>query len=234
MKHIVVLLALLTWAGLAPAQNNPGTPAAPAVSNPSDGLLVRGEKGGLQTLSGLQITNPMFGLESYQNKLAALSLDGKPVLQISVPAAAKVAATNGCLKIAATNLQVYIWSATHLGSMNILATNFNLQLYIWAVPGAKTIAEAVPRSADIIKSEFIQFQPTATNEFKNWDVSATDLTGPGKEADDEDPGNAEVVLFTVDGRVFAACVHGEFDDAKPEHIPMLAVLHTAQAPGAGP
>jgi len=59
---------------------------------------------------------------------------------------------------------------------------------------------------------------------------AKHVTGSGNEADDGDPGNAEVVLFVVRGRVFAGCVHGEFDDASRARAPMLAVLRTAQAP----
>jgi hypothetical protein len=59
---------------------------------------------------------------------------------------------------------------------------------------------------------------------------AKHIIGPGNEADDGDPGNAEVVLFVVGGRVFAGCVHGEFDDASRARPAMMAVLQTAHAP----
>ncbi len=152
------------------------------------------------------------GLASAQTNNAALTLDGKTILQLTPSPAAKLTTANGFLKVASTNFQ----------------------LYIWAVPDAKTVADALPRAADLIKSEFIQFKPAATNDLEIAGAPAKDLTGPGKEADDEDPGNAEVILFTAGGKVFAACIHGEADDAKPQRAPMLAILKTAKAPLASP
>jgi hypothetical protein len=152
------------------------------------------------------------GLATAQNIPATLSVDGKPVLELTVPATAKLTATNGYLKVISPKLE----------------------LYIWAVPRAESVTDAVPRAADVIKREFIKFEPAATNDVQIAGAPAKDLTGPGNEADDEDEGNAEVVFFALDGRVFAACIHGEFDDAKPEHTPMLAILNTAKAPGTSP
>jgi len=135
-------------------------------------------------------------------------MDGKAVLQVTMPAGAKATSVNGFLKITTTNLQ----------------------LYVWFVPNTKTVAEALPHAAEIIKSEFVKFQPAATNEVQIAGTPAKDLTGPGEEADDNDPGNAETIFFAAGGRVFAACVHGEGEEAKPEHAPMMAVLNTAKAP----
>jgi hypothetical protein len=144
---------------------------------------------------------------SAQDVPATLSVDGKPALRLKVPMAAKLTSTNAYLKVVTTNLE----------------------LYIWAVPNAKTLDDALPRVADIIKSEFIKFKPAATKDVEVAGASAKDVTGPGNEADDEDPGNAEVVFFVAGGHVFAACVHGEFDNAAKERVPMMAVLATAQS-----
>jgi hypothetical protein len=142
-----------------------------------------------------------------QDTSVTLAVDTKPALVLKAPAA-KVVSSNGYVKIAATNMT----------------------LHIWAVPGAKTAADALPRAAEIIKGEFINFKPTATNDLEVAGSPAKQVTGSGNEADDQDPGNAVVVLFAAGGRAFAACVHGEFDDAFAARAPMLAALRTAHAP----
>ena len=145
---------------------------------------------------------------SAQDKSVTLSVDGKPALVLKVPLAAKFTSANGYVKLQTTNLT----------------------LHVWAVPNAKTANEAVPRAAEIIKSEFVKFKTTATMDMVIAGAPAKHVTGSGNEADDGDPGNAEVVLFAAGGHVFAGCVHGEFDDASKARAPMLAVLKTAQSP----
>ena len=54
--------------------------------------------------------------------------------------------------------------------------------------------------------------------------------GKGAEADDGDPGAAEVVIFTVGKHVFVACVHGEKNEAAKRSPYMLALLKSAKAP----
>ena len=75
-----------------------------------------------------------------QETSVTLSVDGKPALALKVPAAAKLDSTNGYVKIQTTNLT----------------------LHVWAVPNAKTVDEALPRAAEIIKSEFVNFKTNAT------------------------------------------------------------------------
>lgn len=106
----------------------------------------------------------------------------------------------------------------------------DLRLYLWLVPAAKTLATAEPLVGEIIKDEFIRWMPTSKSDLKVAGAPALHLLGKGKEADDMDPGQAEVVLFTVGGQIFAACIHGEDKDSEAEHAPMLAVLATAKAP----
>ena len=105
-----------------------------------------------------------------------------------------------------------------------------MSLHIWAVSKARTVDDAVPRAAKLIESEFVKFKPGPVEKIEIAGASARHLSGAGNEADDGDPGNAEVVIFEAGGRVFAACVHGEFDDAARERAPMMAALKTAHAP----
>jgi len=103
-------------------------------------------------------------------------------------------------------------------------------VYLWAVSTAKTVAEAVPQAATIIKSEFTDFKPTETKHITIAGHDAVHLFGKGLEADDGDPGAAEVVIFCVGTRVFAACVHGENEEAAKKYPDMLTILKSAKAP----
>jgi hypothetical protein len=147
-------------------------------------------------------------LASAQETSVTMSVDGKPALVLKVPSAPKLLSTNGFVRIQATNLT----------------------LYVWAVPNAKTADDAVPRAPEIIKSEFLKFKTNMVMDMTIAGAPAKHVTGSGNEADDGDPGNAEVVLFTVGGRVFAGCVHGEADEASKARAAMMTVLKTAQSP----
>jgi len=145
---------------------------------------------------------------SAQDKDVTLLVEGKPALVLLAPGAAKVTSSNGYVNIRTTNMS----------------------LHVWAVPKARTANDAVPRAAMLIKSEFIKFKTTSTEDEVIAGAPARHVIGSGNEADDGDPGNAEVVFFVAGGRVFAGCVHGEFDDAARARAPMMAVLQTAHAP----
>jgi len=145
---------------------------------------------------------------SAQDKDITLSVDGKPALALVVPAAAKVASSNDYVNIRTTNMS----------------------LHVWAVPNARSAKDAVPCLAKLIQSEFIKFKTTSAEDVVVAGAPARHVIGSGNEADDGDPGNAEVVFFVVGGHVFAGCVHGEFDDAARARAPMLAVLQTAHLP----
>jgi hypothetical protein len=145
---------------------------------------------------------------SAQNQDVTLYVDGKPALDLQVPAAAKLAFSNDYINIRTTNMS----------------------LHVWVVPKARTVSDAVPRAAKLIKSEFIKFTASSAEDIVIAGAPAKHVIGSGNEADDGDPGHAEVVFFLVGGRVFAGCVHGEFDDASRARAPMMAVLQTAHAP----
>jgi hypothetical protein len=143
---------------------------------------------------------------SAQENTVTLFADHNPALALRVPAAAKVTFSNDYVNIRTTNMS----------------------LHVWFVANAKTVNDAVPRAAELIKSEFIKFKASSTEDLVIAGAPAKQVTGSGNEADDGDPGHAEVVFFVVGGRVFAGCVHGEFDDASRERAPMMAVLRTAR------
>jgi hypothetical protein len=104
-------------------------------------------------------------------------------------------------------------------------------VYLWSVPTAKTVAEAVPQAATVIKSEFTDFKTGDTKHLTVAGQEADHLFGKGAEADDGDPGAAEVVIFAVGQHVFVACVHGEKDEAAKRSPSMLALLKTAKPAG---
>lgn len=108
------------------------------------------------------------------------------------------------------------------------ATAPKFWIYLFEVPGAKTVAEAVPNAPKIIKSEFVEFAPSETKDIKVAGHDAKHLIGKGAEADDNDPGTADVVIFTDGKRVFAALVHGEKDEAAKERPELLKVLKSVK------
>lgn len=104
------------------------------------------------------------------------------------------------------------------------------QFQLWVVEGKKTVDEAVAGVADTIKSEFQDFKVEKVGKIKVAGAPAKHIIASGTEADDGDPGNAEVVVFASGGRVFVACVHGEGDYAKSQRKAMMGVLNSAKAP----
>ncbi len=104
--------------------------------------------------------------------------------------------------------------------------------YIWTVSDAKTIDEAVAGVPTLIKSEFVGLKPTVTKDVTVAGVKGKSLFGEGTEADDGDPGSAEVVLFAMGGHVFAACVHGEGDAPALNRNFMMTALDSARDPSS--
>jgi hypothetical protein len=141
---------------------------------------------------------------------------GAPVLSLTLPAGAQG------YNIARTD---------KAAEMAKIASEKDLhRFYVWVVPNAKTVGDAVAQVPDIIKSEFLEFKVAGTKDASVNESPATQVEGDGKEADDGDPGAAYVVLFQMGGHVFAACVHGE-GDAPTLHRPfMQSVLDTARVP----
>ncbi len=139
------------------------------------------------------------------------------------------------LVITTGNLEALRLSVPETANVSIKAEKTTIEtktlwLYIWSVPSAKTVDEAILKIGEVIKGEFSDFAAKSTESITLAGGEAKHLKGRGTEADDGDPGTAEVVIFVVGKNVFAACVHGEGDHAALEREQMLAVLQTAKSP----
>ena len=100
--------------------------------------------------------------------------------------------------------------------------------HVWSLGNLKTTQEALPRVSEIIKGEFVNFKPGNTNQIVVAGVPALHISGTGNEADDGDPGGAQIVFFMAGKHVFAACAHGEFDDAIRRSKEMMRMLKSAR------
>jgi hypothetical protein len=129
------------------------------------------------------------------------------VLKLTAPAGTKCVAADGSLKFDAPKFYVEVW----------------------LVSGAKTVEEATKRVNSQIVSEFKNFKPNQTTDLTVAGSPAKRLVGVGQEADDGDPGKADVIVFKVGDHIFVACNHGEtFNDAGQQGL--LTVVQTAQKP----
>ncbi len=141
-----------------------------------------------------------------EDKEITVSAGGKPAIKLSVPKDAKVTTKGEKTSVEAKNLWIYLWH----------------------VSAAKTVADAVPHVAELIKSEFTGFTVGDTKPLTVAGHPAKHLLGKGAEADDGDPGSAEVVIFTDGKGIFAACVHGEKDEAAKERPDLLKLLKSVK------
>jgi hypothetical protein len=93
------------------------------------------------------------------------------------------------------------------GSLHFASPQFELE--IWLVNGASTVDDAAGRVSTQIVSEFKDFKAEKTISLTVAGSPAKELVGTGHEADDNDPGDADVIVFKVGDHVFVACNHGE-------------------------
>jgi hypothetical protein len=136
-----------------------------------------------------------------------IAADGKPALKASVPKEAAVSTK---------------------GDETTIQTK-GLIIYIWHVPGAKSVEDALPKVGEVIKHEFVKYAIASTESMKVAGHEAKHLEGKGEEGDDNDPGTADVVVFTDGKNVFVACVHGERDEAAKERPGLLKVLESIKS-----
>ena len=140
-------------------------------------------------------------------KACVLQTDGRAVLRLTPPAEVVCTAHNGSLQVQRENIRVDVWQ----------------------VRGAQTLEDAIGRLGSVIESEFKEFKATSTTELTIAGAPARRLKGAGVEADDNDPGTADVVVFRVGGRVFVACTHEEHLNPIAQQW-MMTVVGTAQEP----
>ena len=84
--------------------------------------------------------------------------------------------------------------------------------------------------AKTIVGEVTDFKSTDVKDIKIAGAAAKHVLGTGKEADDGDPSNTEVFLFTVNSKTYSACVHGEGIDAEKLRPSVIRMLDSAKAP----
>lgn len=129
------------------------------------------------------------------------------VVTLTVPQAAKVTTDNG--------------------KTTIDTNKFNL--YLWLAPKAKTVDEAASGVGEIIKSEAVNLKIQETKTINLAGAAAKHIMAKSNEADDNDPGTTDIVVFTAGGKVIVACIHGENDFATRNRQAMLDTLGTAKA-----
>ncbi len=108
------------------------------------------------------------------------------------------------------------------GSVEIDVPRSGVHIHVRALTDA-SVDEAVKLVADRIKDEVTKFTVTESKPITVAGAVGKQVTGTGEEADDGDPSNADVYIFTVDGKVFLICAHGE-GDGSVKNRPLLVTL----------
>lgn len=99
---------------------------------------------------------------------------------------------------------------------------------VWLVPGASTVQDGVQKIPSVIAGEFKDFSAEKTTDFAGA-MPGKRVFGSGREADDNDPGTADVIVFQAGGRVFIACTHGESLRASAQQR-MVELVRTVSLP----
>lgn len=133
----------------------------------------------------------------------ALSAGGKPVASAPLPTGWKTAAAGE--------------------KITIIPAQGRPHIQVWPV-AAKTVAEAETGLGALIISEVKEFEPAAKSDLTVAGKPARQLSGTGVEADDGDPGNAEVTLFTIGAQVFVLASHGEGPGVADRHDDLAKLL----------
>lgn len=131
---------------------------------------------------------------------------GANVLRLTTSADCKCAAKDGSLKINAPQFEVEVWLAP-----------------------AKTVDEATASVDKQIVDEFKDFKAESTTDLTIAGAPAKRLVGPGHEADDGDPGAADLIVFKLGDHVFVACTHGEKLTPIGQQG-LLTIVQTARVP----
>lgn len=141
-------------------------------------------------------------------KACVMKSGGQDVLRLMVPADTACTPKDGSLRLESHDHDV---------------------VNVWLVPGVRTVDDAVGHIPLRIDSEFRNFRTTSTTGLTVAGAPAKHLLGSGTEADDGDPGSADVVVFQTGDHVFVACTHGEALTSSAQRS-LLALVQTAQKP----
>ena len=122
------------------------------------------------------------------------------------------------------------WSSKSKNETTELSSPLEVHVQLWNVPNAKSVKESLPRVGEIITGEVIDFKVVEAKDITVAGAAAEHIIGTGTEADDGDPSNVEVFLFSVGRNVFLVCAHGEGKGATKARSAILAMLATATKP----
>jgi hypothetical protein len=141
------------------------------------------------------------------SKAWMMQAGGHDVLSLEAPVDANCTLADGSVKVESKEGHVEFWMARN----------------------SRTVEEGVAHLKTQIASEFKGFTPTGTTELTVSGSPAKQVMGTGHEADDNDPGTAEAIVFKVGGRIFVALTHGETLRPSAQEL-MLKMVQTAKAP----
>jgi hypothetical protein len=114
-------------------------------------------------------------------------------------------------------------SAAKDGSTAIEVPMSGVHLQISAL-GNASVDEAAGQAPELIKGQVTKFKVTETKPITVAGTPGKLLTGTGEEEDDGDPSNADVYFFSVEGKVFMLCAHGEGDGSVKNRKLVAALL----------
>jgi len=111
------------------------------------------------------------------------------------------------------------------GSVTIEVPRSGVNIQVWALSDASVDA-AVKHVAALIEGQVTQFKVTESKPIRVAGAAGKQITGTGTgaEADDGDPSNADVHIFSVEGKVFMVCAHGEGDGVVKNRALLTALL----------
>ncbi len=134
-----------------------------------------------------------------------------------------VSASDKQLSITLELLDGWKTSVAKDGSTAIEVPMSGVHLQISAL-GNASVDEASGKAPELIKGQVTDFKVSETKPITVAGAPGKVLTGTGEEEDDGDPSNAEVYFFSVEGKVFMLCAHGEGHGAVKNRKLIAALL----------
>ena len=164
------------------------------------------------SLGGSLLLNAAESRPANNTNFASVITAGNPALRLQLPAGAEIKTEGERTSIRAANAQIY--------------------MQIWPLTKARTLDEGVEMIPVLLATKDVtEFKASATNHITVVKAPALHLVGDGKEQDDGDPSQADVVVFSAGNKIFAACTHGEHRVAS-EVAAMFKVLESAKLSGS--
>ena len=152
------------------------------------------------------MTNCQVGVKN--TECMTISVDNKPVFKMILPPK---------------------WSSKKWRNKTILIPPAKYpHIQLWCLTKTKNIKDAVSNISELIKSEVLKFKISQNKDIAVAGVMGKHLIGTGLEADDQDPSNADVYIFSANSKVFVLCVHGEGDEAAKQRNAMKQILSTVK------